>query len=282
MLSFYLLASAQIVLESFPVSSSGHIFLLQKLFKKFFEPVEIFFQNKIVDHFLHGPTVLVLIAFFVWSFYPDIVFFLGLSRNQAGREKIFGYRKKVFTFLIFIFVADIVTSLFYVLFKRFWMPPFPLWLGFLWSALALASVGFLKPNPSTPSASSGGGFTFSAALILGAVQGLALFPGISRFGTVFACARWLGFSNRRAFDISFVVQLPLIAAAFFYSFVSKVFFKNADIPDILLQPKSFFIFFCAAVVAFFALLFVRWLLCKNKAWVFSLYLLIPFVLSLLV
>ena len=122
-------------------------------------------------------------------------------------------------------------------------------------------------------------FGAKEAMLLGAVQGVALLPGISRFAIVFACSRWLGFSCRRAFDVTFAVQLPLIAAAFFNSFLIRVFFKKTLVPEILLQPQSFIIFFCASVVAFFALLFARYILCKNKAWIFSFYLLIPMLLS---
>ncbi len=51
------------------------------------------------------------------------------------------------------------------------------------------------------------------ALILGIVQGIALLPGVSRFAVVYASARWLGLPQPKAFEITWLVQWPLIFAA---------------------------------------------------------------------
>jgi len=265
MLSFYLLACAQIILESFPISSSGHVLLLQKLFADFFAAAEPLFQNKLVDHFLHGPTVFVLIAFFIWR---------GMQERARYRfPKNFWFQTLKFFF--FIFLADLVTAIFFVGFMLFKTTWFPLGVGFLCSAVALFSLYFVKKGGEPA-------LGLKEALVLGVMQGLALFPGVSRFAFVFVAARWLGFSCKRAFDITFAVQLPLIAAAFANSFLVKILFKHAQVPDILLQPQSLILFACASVIAFFALLFVRLVLCKQKAWMFALYLLIPMLVSFFV
>ena len=262
MFSFYLLACAQIILESFPISSSGHILLLQKLFKPFFVSSELFFQNKLVDHFLHGPTVFVLIVFFIWRFFQERARFV-FPKN---------FWRQAIKFIFFIFSADVITAVFFVGFGLLSVDWFPLWTGFACSAVALGSLYFVKKRSDV-------NLGMKEALVLGVVQGVALLPGISRFAFVFVASRWLGFSCKRAFDVTFAVQLPLIAAAFVRSFLAKVLFKYAIVPDILMQPQSLLIFICASIVAFFALLFARWLLCKNRAWIFSLYLLIPMLLS---
>jgi undecaprenyl-diphosphatase len=48
---------------------------------------------------------------------------------------------------------------------------------------------------------------------MGLFQGLALLPGLSRFAATFCGARYLGFSSRSSFEISFMLQWPLILAA---------------------------------------------------------------------
>ena len=51
------------------------------------------------------------------------------------------------------------------------------------------------------------------ALIIGASQGLAVLPGLTRSGTTIACAMLLGLSGPAAFRFSFLMSLPAIAGA---------------------------------------------------------------------
>lgn len=48
------------------------------------------------------------------------------------------------------------------------------------------------------------------ALLLGAVQGLALVPGISRIGCTMVAAMWMGLTDRRSFDLSVLISIPLV------------------------------------------------------------------------
>jgi len=52
--------------------------------------------------------------------------------------------------------------------------------------------------------------TFKMALILGAAQGLASFPGLSRSGVTISTALLLGLKREKAFIFSFLVSIPAI------------------------------------------------------------------------
>jgi undecaprenyl-diphosphatase len=52
--------------------------------------------------------------------------------------------------------------------------------------------------------------TLGHALLIGAGQGFALFPGISRSGCTIAVALWLGLTERRSFELSLLVSIPAI------------------------------------------------------------------------
>ncbi|MFS8507540.1 MAG: hypothetical protein LVQ75_05700, partial [Candidatus Babeliales bacterium] len=52
-----------------------------------------------------------------------------------------------------------------------------------------------------------------AGLVVGIAQGLALLPGISRFGSTFVVGRFLGFSSMQSFQYSFLIAWPLMFAA---------------------------------------------------------------------
>ena len=59
-------------------------------------------------------------------------------------------------------------------------------------------------------------FTLRDAFVLGAAQALALVPGVSRSGATIAAGRWAGFDRDAAARLSFLMSLPIIAAALVY------------------------------------------------------------------
>lgn len=55
--------------------------------------------------------------------------------------------------------------------------------------------------------------TWSAALLIGAAQAVAILPGISRSGATIAAALWAGLRPDRAAEFSFLLAIPAIAGA---------------------------------------------------------------------
>jgi undecaprenyl-diphosphatase len=77
---------------------------------------------------------------------------------------------------------------------------------FLVSALVVAATK-LAPvgTKTTPS--------WTGAVLVGAAQGCAVLPGLSRPAVTIASLLWLGVGRERAFELSFLVSLPAIAGA---------------------------------------------------------------------
>lgn len=73
------------------------------------------------------------------------------------------------------------------------------------TALMLFALSFLRPGTKK--------ICISAGLIVGAAQGLAVFPGISRSGTTIAFGLLCGLSAAEAFRFSFLLSLPAIVGA---------------------------------------------------------------------
>jgi len=264
MLCFYLVIVVQILLESFPVSSSGHVALIQKFPFLPLCDVEHFLSCEPLQHLLHGPTIVILSLFF---FHRWKHFF------SAAHFSV----KKMVVLLLFIGCADAITMLFYFFFKRVGTGWFPASVGFLFTSLVLSSLLLLpsirlflrRPN------------NFYLPIVLGAVQGIALLPGISRFGTTFVAGRWLGLSPQQSFEYSFLIQWPLLVGAFCKS---MRFFAQGSCPDIiffLFTWQTALVLMVSCVGAYYALRFVQRLAYKQMLWIFSFYLIIPFVLSLL-
>jgi undecaprenyl-diphosphatase len=55
-----------------------------------------------------------------------------------------------------------------------------------------------------------GAVTIAVALVMGAAQGLAVFPGLSRSGVTISTAMLLGLKREKAFKFSFLLSIPAI------------------------------------------------------------------------
>lgn len=112
-----------------------------------------------------------------------------------------------------------------------------------------------------------------AALVLGAVQGLAVLPGVSRSGSTIACAMLLGLAPAEAFRLSFVLSVPAVAGAVLLELRSPE--ARAAI-----TPVAWFGAAVAGVVGYACLRLLRRLLARGHFWRFSWYL-IPLGLGMI-
>jgi undecaprenyl-diphosphatase len=77
---------------------------------------------------------------------------------------------------------------------------------FLVTTIAILSTRFASAGATT---SPG----WIAAVVVGAAQGCAFVPGLSRSGLTIASLLWMGVTAERAFELSFLVSLPALAIA---------------------------------------------------------------------
>ena len=186
---FYLIWYLQILIESVPISSSGHVTLVQHWVYTHLYQDTIFICTEL-EHLMHMPTILVLTLFLV-------------------RNYNFTLMPALVPLSILLVFANIATVLVYLVYTRLKVKnKFPLWLGFLFTACILGSLVY-QPCVLPLSAV----FSYTHVLIIGFAQGIALLPGVSRLALTFVTACWLGYSCEQAFVFSCALQLPLIAAA---------------------------------------------------------------------
>jgi undecaprenyl-diphosphatase len=186
---FYVIWYLQIVLESLPISSSGHITLIQHwVYTHFYQ--EFVFLSTDLEHLMHIPTIVVLIVF--------------LMRNYN-----FHVMPALMPLCFMLVLANTATVLVYLVYTKFNVKnKFPLWLGFLGTTYVLGSLVYLpcvSPSPVM--------INYTHALVIGLSQGFALLPGVSRLALTFVIACWLGYTCEQAFVFSCVLQLPLITVA---------------------------------------------------------------------
>ena len=247
MLFFYLQIFIQIVSESLPVSSSGHLILynclINKILKQEIIPISEYFL-----HFLHIPTAIILIIYF----FHDIWFYIKNKNNWS--------RIVYFTFCILL--ADIITAFGYFVLK---IPQYniPLWISFLITSIILLSLKFIPKKITSKS------FSLMSAIILGLIQMISLIPGISRLGAVYTIARWLGLESKIAFAVAWALEWPLLIAA-----AGKALITHSEIISQLTPEVLTFIGIYSSI-SYGVLVFCGNLAYREKFWWFGVYMLFP-------
>jgi undecaprenyl-diphosphatase len=84
------------------------------------------------------------------------------------------------------------------------------------------------------------------ALKIGAIQCLAMIPGVSRSGSTIVGAMLMGCDKRTAADFSFFLAMPTMAGAFVYDLLKN--YKNLDFHDFSLIGVGFVAAFIAGLI----------------------------------
>lgn len=268
----YLWIILQILLESLPVSSSGHVALMQKYVSSFGDLIAVQDQLWIVDFLLHGPMIIILLLFFFKTWW-QIIFQTPFVMKNFKSNQIFQsfFWKKVIRIMTFGLIADGITICFW------WLdilPQISLTVGFAMTATLLYATRFFN-NDLRPFDMS-----FAYAFWLGIGQSLSFLPGVSRFATTYAVGHFCGYSGRTSFAISFLIQFPLLIAAFIKGTVAM--HKNLEFMRNFFDFKVLFVILTASIVSYALLWCVDVIIKKNKLWQFSWYMLVPIVLTLFV
>ena len=232
------------ITEFLPVSSSGHLFLLEKFLHFTENPLSFFVV-------LHGATALSIITVFS----KDLK---NLSSSIQKREPLLLILK-----VLLALAPVICIGLFFqdALEKK----GFQEWvvgLGFL-------LTGFLLFIPPTlfkiPSAKELKDLSFSSALIIGLVQTLAVLPGFSRSGWTIAAGLLLGLTPKAAVTFSFLIALPVILGS-----CAVVFLQQGGME--IFSREMLWAFFAAFTSGTVSLLLVLKLVQQNKFYLFGFYL----------
>lgn len=184
-----ILGVVQGVTEFLPVSSSGHLVLLQRIFG-IKEPVLLF------DIMVHGGT---LIAVFV-VLWQDIGNILRRPWQPLTGLLVIATLPAVAAALVF---KDPIESAF--------ESAAGLGFAFLITAAALGVSEALSRRSGPPR--EGGAMTWFDALIVGCLQGIAVIPGVSRSGLTLSGALSRGLERDFAARFSFLLSIPAILGA---------------------------------------------------------------------
>jgi len=234
-----LLGLVQGITEFLPVSSSGHLAVLEHLWKL---PAE---SRLPLTTMLHGATALAVIFYFA----PLLVRLVrGLWARDAAR-RVSSWRMAGFIALASV-PAAVIGVVFSDMIDRAFSSPLLVGLMLLVTGGVLFGTRF-APVGHWGQPSSGDGHRevgWVRAFLVGIAQAIAILPGISRSGATIASGLYLGMERERTFEFSFLLAIPAITGAFFLE-VRKV-----DLA--LLNPSALAVGMVAAFVAGLAALLV--------------------------
>lgn len=203
-----LLAVVQGLTEFLPVSSSGHLALLQWLFGPSGE------SDLSLTIFLHVGTLLALFLYFRNDLLrlARSIFFRPLPVEKMGNS-LFPPQGRERHYLGLILLGSVPTAAIGLALRTYSDAAFgqPAMVGFflLVTAALLAAPRILRPH-------SEGSPMISPwqALVIGAVQGMAVLPGISRSGSTIVAGILLGIEGKNAARFSFHLSIPAVLGAF--------------------------------------------------------------------
>lgn len=181
------MGAVQGITEFFPISSSGHLVILQGIFGMK-EPQLAF------DIFLHLGTLVSILVYF----HKEIL-------NMITRE-----RRTAF----YIILASIPTFIIGLMFKdaaeELFARPHLVGYMLLATGLWLISASLYDKSGKAGSPKKIG---FINSLLIGVSQGIAVIPGISRSGATIGAGILSGIGKEAAFRFSFLLAIPAILGA---------------------------------------------------------------------
>ncbi len=241
------LAVVQGIAEFLPISSSGHLAVLEKLFNVASE------DSVGMIIVLHAGTLLAIVVYYFktllelirpkgWNMIPKLIVatipvgIVGMAMHLTKLDEM------LYNNLIIVGVGFFITA-------------FILLFGLSSKRENIENLDKLQ---------------YGGALFVGIMQCLALLPGVSRSGTTISAGLRWGLKKADAATFSFLIAIPAIGGATFVDVVSRflksdVNFQSAGLYNLVLG-------FCiSAITGYFALLILLKSLRKGKLAVFAYY-----------
>lgn len=234
--------------EFIPVSSSGHLVLVEKL-------LGVGDGSLTFDVALHGGTLLALIimfrrdivrllrAFFITSPETKLARLLALATIPAVISGLLleGYAENVFRSTSLVAVNLAIVAIFMLLAER-----------------QLSKVE--KPTKLKNT-------TGKQAGVVGLAQALAMIPGVSRSGSTITAGLFMGMDRVAATRFSFLLGIPIISGA-----LLKTVLSSNGLSQIQAEPWMFFFGILAALISgLFAIRFMLKYLAKHTLAIFAYY-----------
>lgn len=257
------------ITEFLPVSSSGHIALVQH-----FTNIESNSSGLIMALLHLGTLVAVFVAF--WDKIKDLIleFFKMIGELFTGKLsfKKMNPDRKMIVMLIVATLPLVILYPFKDLYDKLLEKGGMILLGccFLYTTVILFIADRRDNGRKTIKQ-----METKNALTIGLFQAIALLPGVSRSGSTIGSSLFLGFSKTFAVQFSFILGIPAILGG------CLVEIKDAFSGTVTIEPVPMIVgFIVSAVVGYLSIKMIDWLMKSDKFGIFAYYTLVVGVLTL--
>ena len=194
------------VAEFLPISSSGHLAILQKLFN-----MNNIDENITLDILLHfGTLIAIFLVYYkeIWALICEAFRLLG----DIFKLKPNWFKNEDRKLLLMIIIACIPTGILGLIIEEFAgnIKSNNIFLGI---ALIITSIILFTSSKFENGKKGANEASLSDAFLVGIVQGIAVIPGISRSGSTITAGMGVGFNKELATRFSFFMSMPVILLA---------------------------------------------------------------------
>lgn len=256
--SALILAALQGITEFIPISSSGHLVVLQNILK--LKDVPILF-----DLILHLGTVLATIIVY-HKIIGNILFdlFLWIKEGKQKRKYLIarGNVKLFFYILISTFITGILGYAFKDILKDFFYQPDIVPLFLILTGIILLTTRFVHTGKKEISQ-----INIIYPVVIGGTQAFSMLPGISRSGSTISAGLFMGSSRGFSGIYSFLVSIPSILGASIFEFLST----RPQLHCYMGSGLYFLAFFTSFLTGYGALRLLLRFLTRGKLYIFSIY-----------
>lgn len=261
LIEYILLGILQGITEPIPVSSSGHLLILQTILEKFSQNINIDFS--ILATMTNFGSLIAIVVIY-WNDITKLVksFFTYLfNKNRKKNVKDdFSYCLKIIIATIPAGVAGIIATKLNLLNTLEENVKF---VGFM---LLLTAV-FLFLIKDFKGSKDKDKITFMDALVIGICQMIAIIPGLSRSGATIVGGMYRKLKRTTAFDFSFILYIPISLAT------SILGVK--DLLAVSVSSSTWILYLIATILAgIFTYIFTKWfskIVKEGKLVYFSIY-----------
>lgn len=260
-LAAILLGVVQGISEFLPISSSGHLSVLQN----FFGIRNLEEENLLFDILLHLATLISVCIVYRHDIADMIREIVGFVRDIRHPKPEEGGPKPARRLVLMIIIATlplIIVLPINDLIEKLYYNTYFIGAAFLFTGAMLLLSDKMQNGRKTEK-----NMTAGNALVIGACQAVAVLPGVSRSGSTITAGMAVGLNRNFAVKFSFLMSLPAILGANIIS-LFKALGQGVDtklIPIYLIGMAA------AGVVGYFAIGLVKLLSQKGKFGKFSYY-----------
>jgi undecaprenyl-diphosphatase len=219
------------VTEFLPISSTGHLIIVEQLLNFDDE------KGKVFEIVIQLPAILAV----CWAYRQR------LTETIAGLATQLPARRVVLNLFIAFLPAAVLGLLFSKAIKAHLFYPVPVAIAFIVGGLVIL---WAERRQHTVTINNVDAMTWKDALKVGFAQALALIPGTSRSGATIIGGLFFGMSRQAATEFSFFLAIPTMFAATFYElFKNRDLLSMSDLPVFLVGGTASFICALFAVKA---------------------------------